>query len=150
VLVNPKIRGKARQALIEAARAGQELGEDKACYVRVIEYEVPGREGDGKGEVIALVTTITQMTAAPAPLLAEAYHQRWERDREQAAQDPPARPREGTAVQEPGHGPPGNLRLPAHPLRHIRPHLPRRHRSRRRPRPGQIQAHRQDRPPPGR
>ena len=28
--------------------------------------------------MIALVTTITEMTAAPAPLLAEAYAQRWE------------------------------------------------------------------------
>jgi len=80
VLVNPKIRGKARQALIEAARAGKDLEEDQARYVRVIEYEVPDRDGDGKGEVIALVTTITQMTAAPAPLLAEAYHQRWEHE----------------------------------------------------------------------
>jgi hypothetical protein len=46
--------------------------------VRVIEYEVPDRDGDGKGEVIALVATIAEMTAAPAPLLAEVYHQRWE------------------------------------------------------------------------
>ena len=30
--------------------------------------------------MIALVTTITQMTAAPAPVLAQAYHQRWERE----------------------------------------------------------------------
>jgi hypothetical protein len=80
VLVNPKIGGKARQALIETARAGKDLDEDKARYVRVIEYEVPGRDGDGKGEVIALVTTITEMTAAAAPLLAEAYHQRWEHE----------------------------------------------------------------------
>jgi hypothetical protein len=80
VLVNPKIRGKARQALIEAARAGQDLEDDKARYIRVVEYEVPDRDGDGKGEVIALVTTITQMTAAPAPLLAETYHQRWEHE----------------------------------------------------------------------
>ena len=80
VLVNPKIRGKARQALIEAARAGQDLDEDQARYVRVVEYEVPDRDGDGKGEVIALVTTITEMTAAPAPLLAEAYPQRWEHE----------------------------------------------------------------------
>src|SRR6266542_6821515 len=55
VLVNPKVRGKARQALIEAARAGKDLDEDQARYVRVIEYEVPDRDGDGKGEVIALV-----------------------------------------------------------------------------------------------
>jgi len=80
VLVNPKIKGKARQALIEAARAGQDLEEDKARYVRVVEYEVPDRDGDGKGEVIALVTTITEMTAAPAGLLAHAYHQRWEHE----------------------------------------------------------------------
>ena len=80
VLVSPKIRGKARAGLIEAARAGQDLDEDQARYVRVIEYEVPDRDGDGKGEVIALVTTITEMTAAPAPLLAEAYAQRWEHE----------------------------------------------------------------------
>src|SRR5712691_11455592 len=80
VLISPKIRGKARQALIEAARARNDLDEDQARYVRVIEYQIPDRDGDGTGEVIALVTTITQMTAAPAPLLAEAYHQRWEHE----------------------------------------------------------------------
>src|SRR6266705_418264 len=41
VLVSPKIHGKARQALMEAARAGKALDEDQARYVRVIEYEVP-------------------------------------------------------------------------------------------------------------
>ena len=80
VLVSPKASGKARQALIAAARAGEDLDEDQARYVRVIEYEVPDRDGDGKGEVIALITTITEMTAAPAPLLAQAYHQRWEHE----------------------------------------------------------------------
>jgi hypothetical protein len=151
VLISPKIRGRARAALIEAARAGQDLDEDQARYVRVVEYEVPDRDGDGKGEVIALVTTITQMTAAPAPLLAEAYHQRWEHgDRERPAQDLPARSRAGAAVQEPGHGPAGDLRLPAHPLRHQRPDLPGRHRGWHRPGPGQVQADRPHRPPPGR
>jgi hypothetical protein len=43
-------------------------------------YEVPDRDGDGQGEVIALVTTITEMTAAAAPLLAGAYHRRWEHE----------------------------------------------------------------------
>ena len=80
VLVNPKIRGKAREALIEAARGGEDLDEDQARHVRVVEYEVPDRDGDGKGELIALITTITEMAAAPAPLLAEAYHQRWEHE----------------------------------------------------------------------
>jgi hypothetical protein len=80
VLVNPKTGGKARQALTGAARAGEDLDEDQARHVRVIEYEVPDRDGDGKGELIALVTTITEMTAAPAPVLAETYHQRWEHE----------------------------------------------------------------------
>jgi Transposase DDE domain len=80
VLVNPKIRGKARQQLIEAARAGDDLDEDRARHVRVIEYEVPDRDGDGKGELIALITTITDPAAAPAAALADAYHQRWEHE----------------------------------------------------------------------
>jgi Insertion element 4 transposase N-terminal/Transposase DDE domain len=80
VLVDPKINGKARRALTDAARAGEALDEDKAALVRVIEYEVPNRDGDGNGELIALITTITQMAAAPAPLLAETYHQRWEHE----------------------------------------------------------------------
>jgi hypothetical protein len=80
VLVNPDIRGKARQQLIEAARAGKDLDEDQARRVRVAEYEVPDRDGDGKGELITLITTITEMTAAPAAVLAEAYHQRWEHE----------------------------------------------------------------------
>ena len=41
---------------------------------------MPDRDGDGKGELIALITTITEMTAVPAPLLAQAYHQRWEHE----------------------------------------------------------------------
>jgi hypothetical protein len=80
VLVSPQIRGRARQALIAAARRGEDLDEDKAAAVRVIEYEVPDRAGDGKDEVIALITTITEMAAAPAPDLAGAYHQRWEHE----------------------------------------------------------------------
>ena len=80
VLVNPKIRGKARAALLEAARAGEDLDPRNARYVRVIEYEVPDRVGDGKDEVIALITTITEFPDAPAAVLAQAYHERWEHE----------------------------------------------------------------------
>ncbi len=80
VLVNPRIGGKARQALIDAARAGEQLDAGKAALVRVIEYQVPGRGGDDTGELIALITTITDPRAAPAPLLAQAYHERWEHE----------------------------------------------------------------------
>src|SRR5271156_721535 len=80
VLVSPKIKGNAREQLVEAARRGEDLDEDKARPVRVIEYEVPDRGGDGKGELIALITTITDPEQAPAGVLAEAYHERWEHE----------------------------------------------------------------------
>ncbi len=80
VVVNPKVRGKARDKLLDAARAGQDLAPETARYVRVIEYEVPDREGDGKDEIIALITTITEFTDAPAAVLARCYHERWEHE----------------------------------------------------------------------
>ena len=150
LLVRPAVHDKARDKLIAAARAGERLDPGQATRVRVIEYEIPDRDGDGSGELIALVTTITDTAAASAQELAQAYCQRWEENRQRPAQDLPARPREGTAVQEPGHGPPGDLRLPAHPLRHLGADLPGRHRSWHRPRPGEIPAHRPHHPPPGR
>ena len=47
--------------------------------IRVVEYKVPDREGR-KGELIALVTTITDPREARAGALAQAYHQRWEHE----------------------------------------------------------------------
>ncbi|MFC0865719.1 IS4 family transposase [Sphaerimonospora cavernae] len=80
VLVNPGIRGKRREALIEAARDGQELDPGQAALVRVIEYTVPDRDPDGDGELICLITTILDIRDGPAATLAEAYHQRWEHE----------------------------------------------------------------------
>jgi hypothetical protein len=79
VLVSPKVKGAAREKILDAARAGQDLDPQKARYVRVVEYEAPDREGDGKDELIALITTITEFTDAPADVLARAYHERWVR-----------------------------------------------------------------------
>jgi hypothetical protein len=80
VLIAARITGTKRDALIAAARRGGALEEDQARHVRVIEYDVPDREGDGKDELIALVTTITDFRAATAQALASAYHQRWEHE----------------------------------------------------------------------
>jgi hypothetical protein len=80
VLVNPKVKGAARQKLIDAARAGEDLDPQKARHVRVVEYEVPDRAGDGKDELIALVTTILDFREAAAAALAAAYHERWEHE----------------------------------------------------------------------
>jgi Insertion element 4 transposase N-terminal len=80
VLVNPEVTGKKREALIEDARRGGALDEEKGRCVRVVEYEVPDRDQDGKGELIALVTTITGFRQATAAVLAQAYHERWEHE----------------------------------------------------------------------
>ena len=80
VLVNPKVKGAARKKLADAARAGEDLDPARARHVRVVEYEVPDRAGGGKDELIALVTTVTDLRQAPAPALAAAYHERWEHE----------------------------------------------------------------------
>ncbi len=81
VLIRSQTRGpRQREALIEAARRGEDLDPDQARAVRVIEYDVPDRDGDGKGELIALVTTITDRRRGPGAVLAAAYHERWEHE----------------------------------------------------------------------
>ena len=82
VLISPRLdsRSPARAALLAAAGRGEDLDEDRARYVRAIEYQVPDRAGNGKDERIILVTTITDYRAAPAGELARAYHQRWEHE----------------------------------------------------------------------
>jgi hypothetical protein len=80
VLVNPAVRGKAREQLIAAAKAGKDLDPAQARYARAVEYTVPDRDGDGRGELICVLTTVLDVTAAPAQALAEAYHQRWEHE----------------------------------------------------------------------
>lgn len=80
VLINPKITGNKREALLEAARRGEDLDQDRARHVRVVEYEVPDRDQDGQDELIALVTTITGYRLATAAMLARAYHERWEHE----------------------------------------------------------------------
>jgi Insertion element 4 transposase N-terminal len=79
VLIDPKIAGRKREALIAAAQDGGDPDEDQARPVRVIEYDVPDREGDGTDELIVLVTTITDYRQATAGALARAYHERWVR-----------------------------------------------------------------------
>ncbi len=81
VLINPKVRGGGRrERLLAAARAGADLDPDEAHVARVVEYDVPDRVGNGTGEVIVVLTTITDPAAAHADELAGAYHQRWEEE----------------------------------------------------------------------
>jgi hypothetical protein len=92
-LVTPTIRGHRRERLLAAARAGADLRDINAVpdafddrglpvihLARVIEYDVPDRVGGGTGELIALLSTITDPGDARADELAAAYHQRWEEE----------------------------------------------------------------------
>lgn len=78
MVINPKITGARRTALIDQARRGHRIPEDNAIPVRVIEYEIPDREGNGTGELICLITSILDPSDATAIELAAAYHERWE------------------------------------------------------------------------
>ena len=88
VLINPAIRGaRHRAAIIESARQiadaqgeGPELDPAQAHLIRVVEYDVPDRAGNGTGELIVLLSTILDPAAAHADELAAAYHQRWEEE----------------------------------------------------------------------
>ena len=80
VLIRPQAAEGQRRELTGAARRGEDLDPALARAVRVVEYDVPDRDGNGKDETIALVTTITDRRRAPAAVLAEAYHQRWEHE----------------------------------------------------------------------
>jgi hypothetical protein len=80
LVARPALHDRARNKLIAAARAGEHLDPAQAMRVRVIEYDIPGRDGDGSDELIALITTITDPAAASAQELAQAYCQRWEEE----------------------------------------------------------------------
>jgi hypothetical protein len=85
-LINPSIRGARRRAAI-LATAGEiatggiaELDPTEAHLVRVVEYDVPDRVGNGTGELIVVLSNILDPAAAGADELASAYHQRWEEE----------------------------------------------------------------------
>jgi Insertion element 4 transposase N-terminal len=75
VLINPKIRGRRREALLAAAAAGADLDPTQAMVVRVVEYTIEDRPGSG--ELFCLITTLLDHEFAPAVELAAAYHERW-------------------------------------------------------------------------
>jgi Insertion element 4 transposase N-terminal len=78
VVINRRIHSRPRrETILTAVRNGEDLGDDLVHLVRVIEYDVPDRSGNGTGEVIVLLSTITEVTDAGADELAAVYHQRW-------------------------------------------------------------------------
>jgi hypothetical protein len=128
VLIDPKIRGARRARVLAAARAGQDLsgvndalddehGRLAAHLARVIEYDVPDRHGNGTGELIALLTTITDPNDARRRTGRRLSPAVGRRNRQRPAQDPPARPRPSPAITAARPRVPGDLGLPDRPPR---------------------------------
>ncbi len=90
VLIKATVRGTRRERIVTAARTGRDLGSfadavdgrglPVAHLARVIEYDIPDRAGNGTGELVVVLSTITDPGAARADELAEAYHLRWEEE----------------------------------------------------------------------
>jgi len=107
VVMDSALRGPRRDRVLAAARAAAEAGTSLddfldhtdpdehgldltgvtdergwpvARLVRVLDYDVPDRAGNGTSELITLLTTITDPTDAHADELAAVYHQRWEQE----------------------------------------------------------------------
>jgi Insertion element 4 transposase N-terminal/Transposase DDE domain len=80
VVFAANLRRPERERILAAARAGGHIDERKARLVRVIEYEVSDRGQAGDRELICLLTTILDLEDAPARVLAQGYHQRWEHE----------------------------------------------------------------------
>lgn len=72
----PGLSAQRRARLAEQAKAGHDVPAEVARRVRVVEYTVPNRNPDG--DLIVVITTITDPHEIGALTLAEAYHQRWE------------------------------------------------------------------------
>jgi hypothetical protein len=78
VVFRPKLRNYHRKDLIDAVRNGITPHPAQASVVRVVEYQIPDREGNGKHENIRIITNILDPHDIPAIELAAAYHERWE------------------------------------------------------------------------
>ncbi len=80
VVMDAKVRGGRRDRILADARAGRPVDPDVARLVRVVEYDVPDRDGNGTGELVVLLTSITDPADARADELADTYHWRWEEE----------------------------------------------------------------------
>ena len=90
VVMDSRIPGARREQVLAAARAGDDLAQVEAALdergrpvarlVRVLEYDVPDRAGNGTGELVVLLSSITDPADAGADELAGGYHQRWEEE----------------------------------------------------------------------
>jgi hypothetical protein len=78
VVFQKKVHASHRAAIAEAVKAGKFVHPVQASVVRVVEYTIPDRIGNGRRDTIRLITSILDPVDTPAVELAAAYHERWE------------------------------------------------------------------------
>jgi len=67
VVINPTISGARRRALLDNVRRGGSVPPQHAIPVRVIEYEIADRDGNGTGELICLITAAPRGAVLVSP-----------------------------------------------------------------------------------
>jgi hypothetical protein len=78
LIYHSKTRERRRRELLQDAHEGAALDPREAQLVRAVEYDIPDREGSGRGDIICLITSILDPAEATAEELAAGYHERWE------------------------------------------------------------------------
>jgi Insertion element 4 transposase N-terminal/Transposase DDE domain len=78
VICHSRLGKRRRGELLHAAHEGAAIDPGEAHVVRVVEYDIPDREGSAAGEIICLITSLLDPAEATAEELAAAYHERWE------------------------------------------------------------------------
>lgn len=78
IACNPQIVGRRRADLVRRAKDRADIDPSDGHLVRVVDYDIPNREGNGTGELVCVITSVLDPAEATAEELAAAYHQRWE------------------------------------------------------------------------
>lgn len=78
IAFHPKQDKKQRAAAVEKFRVDGVVEAHRGHLVRVVDYEVPDRDGNGTAELITVMTSVLDPIDATARELAAAYHERWE------------------------------------------------------------------------
>jgi hypothetical protein len=78
IAFHPKQDKKQRAAAIRKFQKEGVVEAHRGDLVRVVDYEIPDREGSETGELVTVMTSILEPADVTAPELAAAYHERWE------------------------------------------------------------------------
>jgi transposase IS4-like protein/DDE family transposase len=78
LICRPGTGSRHRSELLRTATEDGAIDPGEAHMVRVVEYDIPDREGSSAGEIICVITSLLDPAEATARELAAAYHERWE------------------------------------------------------------------------